>query len=61
MNTARANQLVEEALRAEHPQRIAASCLDQQWTYDELRLVSSFRRMWDFAYYTVRSGKSYCT
>ena len=26
---------------AEHPQRIAASCLDQQWTYDELNRRSN--------------------
>ncbi len=30
-----------EAQVAEHPQRIAASCLDQQWTYDELNRRSN--------------------
>jgi amino acid adenylation domain-containing protein/non-ribosomal peptide synthase protein (TIGR01720 family) len=30
-----------EAQVAEHPQRIAASCLDQQWSYDELNRRSN--------------------
>ncbi|MGU3305093.1 non-ribosomal peptide synthetase [Pseudomonas sp. M5A4_2d] len=30
-----------EAQVAQHPQRIAASCLDQQWTYDELNRRSN--------------------
>ncbi|MGU9810219.1 non-ribosomal peptide synthetase [Pseudomonas sp. LF052] len=30
-----------EAQVVEHPQRIAASCLDQQWTYDELNRRSN--------------------
>ncbi|WP_119742341.1 non-ribosomal peptide synthetase [Pseudomonas sp. Larv2_ips] len=30
-----------EAQVAEHPERIAASCLDQQWTYDELNRRSN--------------------
>nr|WP_252979178.1 non-ribosomal peptide synthetase [Pseudomonas cyclaminis] len=30
-----------EAQVGEHPQRIAASCLDQQWTYDELNRRSN--------------------